>query len=213
MDPGTLMALAGLTSGVIGSFSGNQGKKSSSFDRQQKNTIHDVINSIKQMKGGAQDITQNQNYQQGQDWLSSLFNDQDFFKNFEAPLQRNFEENTIPDLANRFAGMGSGGSLGSTAFRNQANREGERLHENIAALRGGLQQQGVNQGLQYAQQPFSNLMQLYNQAIGSPINNQYQPPSAGFGSLAAPFLQGAGSYWGGQGGRNNDQSYAFGGGY
>ncbi len=201
MDPGTMMMFASLASGGLGALTGNEGKKGSSFDKPQRGAIHDVINAINQMKGGAQDITQNQNFQQGQNWLGSLFNDQDFFKNFEAPMMRQFEENTIPDLANRFASMGSGGSTGSTAFRNQANREAGNLHTNMAALRGGLQQQGVNQGLQYAQQPFQNLMQLYQQALGQPVNNQYQGPSAGVGALAAPFAQGAASYWGGQGGQ------------
>lgn len=160
---------------------------------------------IQNMRGQS-DITQNPQYQQGQEWLNNLFNDPDFFRSFEAPLQRQFEEETIPGLANRFASMGSGGSTGSTAFRNQLAREGSNLSTNIAALRSGMMQQGVNQNLQYAQQPFSNLMQMYQQALGQPINNQYQPPSAGIGALAAPFISGAGQYWGGQAAQKPEQS-------
>ncbi len=98
--------------------------------------------------------------------------------------------------------MGSGGSTGSTAFRNQINREGSNLAQNLSAQRTGMQQQALPQTYAAAQQPFSNLMQMYQQALGQPTMNQYQPPSAGgFGSLAAPFAQGAASYWGGQGGQ------------
>ena len=145
MDPGTAMSAASIVTALYGALNGNKGKASSSYDKQQKGGIHDILDSIQSMRGGAQDITQNQGYQQGQSWLNDLFNDENFFQNFEAPLQRQFEENTIPDLANRFASMGSGGSTGSTAFRNQLGREGSNLHSNIAALRGGMQQNGVNQ--------------------------------------------------------------------
>jgi len=212
MDPMMMMMLMTAINGAGAAMTSNKGEKSSSFSSGQQGGIDDILQSIKAMQGGAQDITQNQNYQQGGQWLNSLFNDPEFFKNFEAPLQRNFEENTVPDLANRFASQGSGGSLGSTGFRNQLAREGSNLHTNIAALRGGMQQQGVNQSLQYAQQPFSNLMQMYQQALGQPVNNQYQPPSAGpfggaFSSLVGGFGQGMGNQWGqGMANQNAGQS-------
>ena len=103
--------------------------------------------------------------------------------------------------------MGSGGALGSTGFRNQLGREGSKLHEAIAALRGGMQQQGVGQQLGYAQQPFSNLQSLYGTAL-QPTQNQYQPANSGVGALAGPLFGGAASYWGagggqGGGGQNN----------
>lgn len=203
MDPGTMMALMSALSSVAGGMTGKDAEQKSSFSQGQQGGLNDIMSMVKGMKGNA-DITQNQGFQQGQNWLSDLFNDQNFFQNFEAPMHRNFEENTIPELANRFGSMGSGGSLGSTAFRNQANREGSNLHSNIAALRGGMQQQGVNQAMNYAQQPFQNMMSMYNQALGQPMMNQYQPANAGmFGSMATPLMQGAASYWGGQGGQQN----------
>lgn len=192
MDPGLMMLLASVVSGGLGSLTGSPGEQKSTFNKGQKQGIQGILDDIKNMKGGATDITQNQGYGQGMDWLMSMFNDPEFFNNFEAPLQRQFQEQTVPDLANRFASMGSGGSLGSTGFRNQLAREGSNLSTNIAALRGGMQQQAVPQMLQYAQQPFSNLMNLYGQGLNQGVNNQYQPPSTGgLGSLAAPLAQGA----------------------
>jgi len=151
-------------------------------------------------QGGAADITQNQNYQGGSEWLNQLFNDPEFFKKFEAPMMRQFEEETLPGVANRFGGMGSHGSFG-TGFRNAANREATNLYEKIAALRGGMQQQGTNQALQYAQQPFSNYSQLLQQAT-TPTQNTFQPASTGMWGampgIVSGFAQGAGQKWGEQ---------------
>jgi surface antigen len=202
-DPGTMMAIASALSGIIGSFTGDKAKQGSSFSKEQRQGNKDLFDIINGIKGNAGDVTQQQGYQQGSQWLNDLFNDENFFNNFEAPLQRQFQENTIPELAHRFGSMGSGGSTGSTAFRNQLAREGSNLHSNIAAMRGGLQQQGVNQSLQYANQPFQNLMQLYQQAMGQPINNQYQPANPGIGSVSGPLLSGATNYWASNGGQNN----------
>lgn len=205
MDPATMMMLMSLVSTGIGAFSGNEGEQKSSFSSPQQGGINDILQSIKGMKNGAQDVTKNQNYQTGQDWLQSMFNDPDFFQKFEAPIQRNYEENIIPDLSAKFSSMGSGGSAGSTAFRNQLAREGSNLSTNLAALRGNMQQNAIPQLQSYSQQPFSNIMQMYQQALGQPVMNQYQPSSAGVGALAAPFAQGAASYWGGQGGQGGQR--------
>lgn len=190
MDPALLMILfSALTTGV-GAATGSPGQQKSTFSKGQRGALDDILQSIKSMKNNAQDITQNQNYQTGQDWLQSMFSDPSFFDKFEAPIKRQYEEQIVPDLANRFASMGSGGSTGSTGFRNQANREGSNLATNLAALRGGMQQQAIPQLLGYAQQPFQNLMSLQNLALGQGTMNQYQPPSTGgIGSLAAPFAQ------------------------
>jgi hypothetical protein len=199
MDPMMMMLLA---SGVLSAtgIGASKEKHGSTFDKGQKGGLNDILESLKGMKGNF-DINQNPEFQQGQEWLHSLYNDPEFFKSFEAPLQRDFEENTIPNLANRFASMGSGGSTGSTAFRNQLGREGSNLSTNIAALRGGMQQQGVNQGLQYANQPFQNMMQMYNQALNQGTQNTYQGPTAGpfgdiFAGLSSGVAQGYGQQWG-----------------
>lgn len=60
----------------------------------------------------------------------------------EAPLQRQFQEETIPGLATQFAGMGSGG-LSSSSFRNAGIRAGTDLSERLGAIRAGLRQQGA----------------------------------------------------------------------
>ncbi len=180
---------------------GNKGKFSSTYNNNQLSHLDEMLANL---KGGPPNVEDNPQYGQGMEWLNSLFSDPEFFNNFEAPLQRQFQEQTVPDLANRFASQGSGGSLGSTGFRNQLAREGSNLHTNIAALRGQMQQQGVNQAFQGAQQPFSNYMQQQQQAL-QPTQNQYQPPSPGFwGGMLPGTLSGAAQAWG-----NTDWSKVF----
>jgi hypothetical protein len=184
-----------------GGLFGSNAEKGSTYTKGQQGLIDEVLGLVKGNLGGGQgDITQNQNYQTGQDWLQSLFNDPNFFQSFEAPLQRQFQEETVPGLANRFASMGSGGALGSTAFRNQLGREGSNLSTNIAALRGGMQQQAIPQLQAYGQQPISNIMQYIQQAL-TPTQNTYQGASTGlFGGAASGFMSGAaqgyGQKWG-----------------
>lgn len=203
-----MMMMALLTGvGGLSGLMGNKGETKSTYGKGALSLLDQVQQQVKGMGNqGAGDITQNQNYMQGQDWLQSLFNDPSFFEKFEAPMMRQFQEQTLPDVANRFAGMGSGGALGSTGFRNQANREAEKLQESIAAMRGGMQQQGVNQSLGYAQQPTSNWMQLLQQAM-TPTQNVYQPPSNPLSPILGAFAGGAGAGYGQQLGQNMAGGY------
>jgi hypothetical protein len=201
MNPMMMLGLLGALGGASGAL-GQKGETSSTYGKGALSTLDQIQQQVKGMGNqGVGNIQQNQNYQGGQNWLQDLFSNPDFFNSFEAPLMRDYEENTIPNLANRFAGMGSGGSLGSTGFRNQATREAGNLHSNIANLRGGLQQQGVNQSLQYAQQPAQNYMQMLQQAL-TPTQNVYQPPSNPFsgilGALSGGIGQGFGQQFGQQ---------------
>lgn len=59
-----------------------------------------------------------------------------------APEMRRFQQETIPGLAEQFAGLGSG-ALSSSGFRNAGVQAGTDLSERIAALRANLKQQGA----------------------------------------------------------------------
>lgn len=174
---------------AISALYNSKGEKSSTYSKGQEKLI-DQATEAALGRGAPPGIEQNKQYQQGGEWLNSLFNDPEFFRKFEAPLMRQYEEETIPGLTNRFAAMGSGGALGSTGFRNQLAREGERLHENIAAQRGNMQQQGVNQSLQYSQAPGQDYYQLLNSVLGPQPNNIYQPPNNPYANMAGAAWQG-----------------------
>jgi hypothetical protein len=196
MGPEFMIALPAILS-AIGGLTGEKAKQGSTYNKGQLGLIDQAVQSL---KGGAPNIEQNKGYQTGMDWLQGLFNDPSFFDKFESPLQRNFQENIIPDLANRFASMGSGGALDSTAFRRQLGREGSNLSTNLGALRGNMQQQAIPQLLGYSQAPFSNYMSMLNQAL-QPTQNQYMPATSGFGGNIGASLFGGlspalGNMWG-----------------
>lgn len=196
MGPAFMAALPAIMS-LIGGLTGDKAQQGSTYNKGQLGLIDQAVQSL---RGGAPNIQDQQGFQTGNDWLQSLFNDQSFFDKFESPLQRNFQENTIPDLLTRYGAMGSGGALGSTGLRNQLAREGSNLSTNLGALRGGMQQQAIPQLLGYSQAPFSNYMTMLQSAL-QPTQNQYMPATSGFGgnigaSLFGGLSQGLGNMWG-----------------
>lgn len=188
MDPSTMLMFATLLPALL-NIGGSDAETKSSYNKGQKGGVDDIMAFLKG-QGGNMDISQNPQYQQGNEWLQSLFNDEGFFKNFEAPAMRQFEEEIVPGVANRFASQGSGGSLGSTGFRNQMARESGNLATNLAAMRGGMQQNAIPQMFASANMPFQNMMQLYNTGLGHPTENVYQPASNPWGAVAGAGLQG-----------------------
>lgn len=93
---------------------------------------------------------------------------------FAAPELRRFNEQTVPDLAEQFAGMGSGG-LSSSGFRNAAVSAGGDLSERLGAIRAQLRQQSA-----------SGLMNLGQQGLNQYNENVYRPGTEGFLSQLAP---------------------------
>ena len=106
-----------------------------------------------------------------------LSNDSETMNQLSAPETRRFNEQTIPDISEQFAGMGSGG-LSSSGFQNAAIGAGTDLSERLGAIRAQLRQQGA-QGLQNIGQTGLN---NYSQ------NMVTQPGSEGFLSQIAPSI-------------------------
>lgn len=101
------------------------------------------------------------------------------FAQYEAPYKREFNERTIPGLAERFSSLGSG-AQGSSAFGQQMGQAGAGLSETLAALRGQLQQNALSQ-----------LQGFAGQGLGAKqFENMYQPAyrSQGFLSSMAPAI-------------------------
>lgn len=119
-----------------------------------------------------------------------MSNDSATMNQLSAPELRRFNEQTIPDISEQFAGMGSGG-LSSSGFQNAAVNAGTDLSERLGAIRANLRQQGA-QGLQ-------NIGQL---GLGNYSQNMVtQPGSEGLLGTVAPAIGTAvGAYFGGPGG-------------
>jgi len=127
---------------------------------------------------------------QSADYFRDLLSDDSkTFQAMQAPEMRQFHEEIVPDLAEQFAGMGSGG-LSSSGFRNAAVNAGASLSERLGAIRAQLRQQGA-----------AGLANLGQQGLGQFNENIYRPRTPGFLESVAPGLgQGlgmaAGSYFG-----------------
>lgn len=105
----------------------------------------------------------------GLDYLQQILSgDEGAFSEFEAPYKRQFEQEIAPGLAERFAGMGTGGSLSSSGFQNSLAQGGRELSENLAALRGNLKQNALGQ-----------LQGFMQSAFRPSFENVYQQPRSG----------------------------------
>lgn len=129
------------------------------------------------------------------DYYRNLLSDENADMNaFAAPEMRQFREQIVPDLAEQFAGMGSGG-LSSSGFRNASVNAATDLSERLGAIRAGLRQQGA-----------AGLQNIGSQGLQSFYNNVTQPATSGLLDFAA---QGAGSLFPGLAGdymRNRNSS-------
>lgn len=119
-----------------------------------------------------------------------LSNDSETFNQMISPEMRRFNEQIIPDLAEQFAGMGSG-ALSSSGFRNAAVVAGTDLSERLSALRAQLRQQGA-----------AGLAGIGAQGLQQYNENIFRPETQGFfGSMAQGVGQGMGragaAYFGG----------------
>lgn len=188
---------------------------------EQLEGLNNLFGAINPQIGGifggmGQDITQNQQFQQGAGTLSSLLQDFDpaattqaFQQSVADPARQAFQEQTVPGIAERFAGVGATNSSGfNRALLNEAGNLESSLAGTLsqALLQGqqgqqALQSQGVSQAMQFAQLPqasqsqdIQNILQSLQVGLGT---QQFQPmhqpgrPSH-FASLVEGFAGGLG---------------------
>jgi hypothetical protein len=113
--------------------------------------------------------------QAGQGFLQNLLSrtPEQQYQTFAQPFMRQFQEQTVPQLAERFSGLGA---QRSSAFGQALGGAGAGLQENLAALKGNLinqmlgqQLQGANVGLGYSQLPGQRFgQQLQATQLGIP---------------------------------------------
>lgn len=161
----------GLLGALLGAF-GKSGKKSgndipgydkySSFNPQQQAIFEQLVASLQGKLGGELDPAR------------------------AAPYLRQFEEKTIPGLAEKFAGLGAG-SQSSSGFQQALGSSAADLSERLASMQSGEQSNIINQ-----------LMQLLGLSTES-LTQQQTPWWQSFLGGAAPALGKAlGSSIGGQ---------------
>jgi len=121
----------------------------------------------------------------GMDYLQSLLSGEEgAFDAYEAPMKRQFEEQTVPGLAEQFSSLGSG-AQGSSAFGQALGQAGAGLTENLAAQRaqlrsGAMQQLSQLMGIGLGAQPFgynvqkgqAGMLPSMSQGFGSAIGKR-----------------------------------------
>lgn len=110
------------------------------------------------------------------------------YKNFEQPYLNEFNNKTIPGIAERFAGGGAnGGALSSSGFGQALSTAGSDLQTNLAQMKSGLQMGAANSLMSN----FQNMSQI---GLGAqPYGYQTTQGNAGlFPQLGGAALQGWG---------------------
>lgn len=107
-----------------------------------------------------------------------LGGDEEALSKFEQPYLRQFERDIIPRITERFGGaLGSHGALSSGGLNQALAQAGTDLQTNLAALRGGFQQQALSQ-----------LQGLMGTGLQSRFAPTYRPPTGGILGGIAPGL-------------------------
>lgn len=144
-----------------------------------------VMQSLRQpfQQGSAQ--------QTGMNYLQGLMSqDPQAMQAFEAPYKRQFSEEILPQIAQRFSGLGA---LNSSGFQQALARAGEGLSERLAALHGGLGMQAAGMMPGMSQMNQQNAQGLLGGAtFPERMQNQYQQQALGtqgFGYANIPAQQ------------------------
>jgi hypothetical protein len=135
---------------------------------KEQQALWDQINNMLNPQGQL-----GQGYNQGINYQMDLMNpNSNAVNQFAQPYMDQFNQQTVPGLAERFAGMGGmGGGLSSSGFGQSLSAAGGNLQNQLAQLKSGLGQQAAN-----------NLMSQYSGMMNSALNYQpyaYQQQSPG----------------------------------
>jgi hypothetical protein len=163
----------------------------STLNKGGQGSYDQIVQQLMSMlQGGAGNIQGNPLYQSGSSYLQNILsNDPEAMKAFEAPHLRQFNEQTVPGLANLFGGLGAQSSSG---FQQALGQAGAGLQENLARVRGELQQGAAGQALQYAQQPAANALGFGNLALNTQTQALMPKEKPFWQQLISQLTQGAG---------------------
>lgn len=166
-----------------------RGKKESlkqlpTLSSRQQRRLDDLLSGIDK---GDLDIGKRGTYKAGRNYLTELLSGSpEAMEAFEAPYMRQFEEEIIPMIAQRFSGLGEGAQQ-SSGFQHALTRSATDLQERLAALRGGMQMQALPQALQYAQAPGESAYRRMALGLGTSPYTYFHKP--GQKSAAGSFFQ------------------------
>lgn len=134
-----------------------------------------IMKMIEQALSGGGIFGQNAPYQQGMGYLQDLYSQSpQAFARMQEPYMKNFQQQVVPGIAERFS---AAGGRNSSAFNQAMGQAGANLESNL----GGMfeQMRGANLGnlMNMSNLPFNQASSLLGQRG---FGYQYQPGSQGF---------------------------------
>jgi hypothetical protein len=112
------------------------------------------------------DITRQPLYKQSQNYISQLLTPgSEAQRAFEAPAMRQFNEQIVPGIAERFSGLGA---QSSSAFGQTMGQAGSSLSERLASMRQSLAMGALPQAFSMAQAPSQQNFNYAQLAMGHP---------------------------------------------
>lgn len=175
MTMAALMALFQAGSGAIGGLTDQSGyRKVSNFDKTQKGIYNQLGAALSQGTGLQNSLGLLQGY---------LDPNSDVYKDFEAPYLNQFNEQILPQIAERFAGGAQGGALSSSGFGQALGGAAAGLQSNLAGMKSELQRNSIK-----------DILNLYQGFLNQrPYHYRDQGPGAvsnifsSFAGMANPF--------------------------
>ena len=128
------------------------------FTEQQQTALSQLLQGAQQGLPGGLNFLQ-----------SILGQTPEAMKQFEAPAMRQFEEEILPSIAERFTGQLGEGAQRSSAFGQQLGQAGAGLSERLGAQRAGLGSQALQQ-----------LMQILGTGLTPQFETLFRPRQPGF---------------------------------
>lgn len=156
---------------------------------QQSTLGPDQMGNFRSLQGAAQGPGSGGAFGQSADYYRDLLSDDSQTANqMMAPDMRRFQQDILPQIAERFSGYGGAGSSG---FRNASLQAGTDLAERLGSIRANLRQQGA-QGLQgIGQSSLGNYYENINRPeTGGLIGGTLKGLGEGFGKVAGTWLGG-----------------------
>jgi len=154
---------------------GDKMKKVPTYTKEQNALLKQILGMLN--PGGQL----GQGYGQSLDYQKQLMDpSSEAVNQFAQPYMQEFEQQTVPGLAERFAGMGAmGGGLSSSGFGQSLSSAGGNLQSQLAALKAGL-------GQQAAQSLMGQYGGMAGMGLGAqPFGYQQQGPSMLGGLIGA----------------------------
>lgn len=165
-------------------------KKKSNFSPEQSQFFNQFLGQLMGLQGqGGQGGGIGQAFNLLQQYLNP---ESQAYKDFEAPYLNEFNEKTLPGIAEQFAGGAQGGALSSSGFGQALGGAASQYKSNLTGMKQGLQNKNL--------MDFLNLyLNQSQQALGaSPFMYTNKPGNAGLiPSAITSFAGGLGSKFGG----------------